>query len=143
MLELIRTLPMLALIVLPLLGGGIAGFLQHVRYEWVVIPRELAVQKAALEADYQRRVAEAIAAEQLRQFKILERMTAEWQKALEEELAWRDAKVELLEQEIADYETAEGDTACRLDQGDVDFLLGGGSADPARSVRALPTAPPG
>lgn len=115
---------MLALIVLPLIGAGAIGGLQELRYRWLVIPAELRLQQATLEAEYQRRVAEAIAAEQLRQFKILERMQADWQHALEEELAWRDAKVELLEQEIADYETAEGDSACRLDQGDVDFLLG-------------------
>lgn len=124
MLALIRAAPFVAAVLLPLLGGGLLAGVQELRYRWFVIPHELAVQRATIEAEYARRLAEAIAAEQLRQFKIIERMQAEWQAALEEELAWRDAKVDLLEDEIKEYENAEGDTACRLDQGDVDFLLG-------------------
>jgi hypothetical protein len=124
MLNLIRLAPAIALLVLPLLGGGLLAGVQELRYRWFVIPQELRVQRAAIEAEYAQRVAEAVAAERLRQFRMVEKLMADFEARLDEEMAWRDAKIELQEQEIADYETSEGETACRLDQGDVDFLLG-------------------
>jgi hypothetical protein len=121
-LRLIQTLPLLAAVLLPLLGGGAVAFAGKLYVDWIAIPQAVRVAEARLTAEYERRVVLAIQEEQLRQFKIIERLQAEAAAELEEERAWWQAKNDLLEGEIEAYEKGQGDEAYRLDQDDLDFL---------------------
>lgn len=128
MFALLRTLPVVLVLVIGLAGGSaVTGGLS---WAWLTLIHDPAVRretKALLTVEVQRASDAATAAEQLRQFRIGEAATQKYieQKAADD--AAQQAQVDEMQKEIVDYErdkAAAGDTTCRLTQRDLDFLGG-------------------
>ena len=108
-----------------LVGGGVGWFGRGLVVDHIEIPRIIEQQDRLCEAATEKVAADAIAAEQLRQFRIAERVT---QQFIDESQAAADdaqAKQDVLELEIADYEqrldAADGGV-CALDDAALDLI---------------------
>ena len=108
-----------------LVGGGVGWFGRGLVVDHIEIPRIIEQQDRLCESAIEKVAADAIAAEQLRQFRIAERVT---QQFIDESQAAADdaqAKQDVLELEIADYEqrldAADGGV-CALDDAALDLI---------------------
>lgn len=131
MLGLIRALPLVAAIVLPLLGGGLGTGAAWLWWSWVELPHALDKQKAVLTSEFEARAEKARADEERRRAALVDRLSAQFQQQQAAEDAQQQLALDLLNQRIADYETGDSDAACRLTQPRLDFLLGGVRDKPA------------
>lgn len=108
-----------------LVAGGVGWFGRGLVVDHIEIPRIIEQQDRFCETATEKAAADAVAAEQLRQFKISERVTQrfidESQAAADDAQALRDA----LELEIDDYEQrldAAGGSVCALDDAALDLI---------------------
>lgn len=107
-------------------GLVVAGGLAFAWNEWVDNPHVRELLTVELTAQFEVAAANALAAEQLRQFEIGERATNQFILEQREDAAWRAAREELHQQEIADYEQelAAAGRKCALTDRDIDFIDG-------------------
>jgi len=89
-------------------------------------PRVAELERERLTREFEAAAAAAMAAEQLRQFKIGERAYQQFYLEQREDDAWSAAARNLFGMELADYERrlAEAGGACSLSQLDIDYLDG-------------------
>lgn len=128
MLQLLKLIPIVpALVGLLSAGGGVgAGWWAHgFIFDTFTRPAIVREQEAICLERVTAAAEKAKLAEQLRQFRIGERVTNDFLAKEREDAAWAAARVQVIQQEIDNYESQLAtDHACALDQRDLDFLGG-------------------
>lgn len=132
MLGLVSSFPAIASVVLLLCGGALSGGLEYAYVHWIELPHALALQREELTSQFEKRAIETKHEVELARFKYIEQLTDQFYQKQAEDAAWHQAQLFQLNQEIADYEKAEGGKY-GLDQHALDFL---------GRVRAQPASAP-
>lgn len=108
-------------------GGAMTSGVMWAYDTYIDDPAVVADERARLTAEFTVQASSALAAEQLRQFQISERVYRDYYAAQQEDAAWQAAAIELDAKERADYEqrlSAAKREACSLDQLDLDYIDG-------------------